>query len=103
MPQPLIVLIPHSLGKDEAIRRLKSGLSVAEANFGTLFSAQEQTWQGDRLLFRIYALGQLARGTIDVAEDHARLEVSVPWLLGKMAEHIQRAVRSRVTLLLEKK
>jgi hypothetical protein len=60
MPQPLIVSIPHSLGKDEAIRRLKSGLSVVEANFGTLFSVQEQTWQGDRLFFRISALGQPA-------------------------------------------
>jgi hypothetical protein len=103
MPQPLIVSIPHSLGRDEAIRRLKSGLSVVEANFGTLFSVQEQTWQGDRLLFRISALGQLAKGTIDVAEDHARLEVSVPWLLAKAAKHIQRALRGHVTLLLERK
>jgi hypothetical protein len=103
MPQPLIVSIPHSLGKNEAIRRLKSWLSVVEANFGTLFSVQEQTWQGDRLFFSTSALGQLARGTIDVAEDHARLEVSVPWLLAKVPEHIQSAIRSHVTLLLEKK
>jgi hypothetical protein len=103
MRQQLIVSISHSLGKDEAIRRLKAGLSGVESKSGTLFSVQEQTWQDDRLVFRISALGQIASGTIDVAEDHARLEVSVPWLLAKVAKHIQGAVGSHVTLLLEKK
>jgi hypothetical protein len=80
MPRPLIVSIPHNLGKDEAIPRLNSGLSGIQAQFGNLFSFQEQTWVGvdNRLSFRIAALGQCARGTIDIAEDHARNPVHAP-------------------------
>jgi hypothetical protein len=103
MPRPLIVSIPHNLGKDEATRRLKSGLSTVQAQFGTLFSVQEQTWIDGRLSFRIAALGQIASGTIDIADDHARLEISLPWLMAKAVERIQRVIKNQGTVLLEKK
>jgi hypothetical protein len=100
MPQPLIVSIPHRLGKEEAIRRLKSGLGVAQTKFDQVLSVQEETWSGDRLQFRIIALGQSASGTINVAEDYVRLEVALPWLLAKAAEQIQRALKSQATIML---
>jgi hypothetical protein len=103
MPQPLIISIPHSLGKEEAIRRLKSGLATAQSQFHQLFTVQEEIWSGDRLAFRVAALGQTASGTIDVAEDHVRLEVVLPWLLAKVAQQIQRVVNAQGTLMLEKK
>jgi hypothetical protein len=103
MSKPLVVSIPHRLGKDEAIRRLKSGLGNAQAKFGHLFTVQEENWTGDRLQFRVSALGQTASGTIDVAENHVNLEVFLPWLLAKVAQAIQPLVRKEGTLLLEKK
>jgi hypothetical protein len=103
MAQPLIVSVPHLLGKDEAMRRLNSGLDVATRKFGQVLSVQEETWVGDRLQFRIVALGQTAAGTIDVAEDHARLEVTLPWLLAQLADKIQRAVQTQGKLMLGKK
>src|SRR5256885_1862120 len=36
MSQPLIVTIPHRLGREEAVRRLKSGLATARANYSAL-------------------------------------------------------------------
>jgi hypothetical protein len=103
MSKPLVVSIPHRLGKDEAIRRLKSGLGNAQAKFGHLFKVEEENWTGDRLQFRVSALGQTASGTIDVADDHVNLEVFLPWLLAKVAQAIQLLVRKEGTLLLEKK
>jgi hypothetical protein len=103
MPSPLVISIPHRLGKDEAIRRLKSGLGDAKSSFGHLFNIQEETWTGDRLQFRIGALGQVASGTIDVADDHVRLEILLPWLLAKVAEAVQPLIRREGTLMLEKK
>ena len=35
-------------------------------------SVDEEVWNGDRLTFRLRALGQSASGTIDVTEDHLR-------------------------------
>jgi hypothetical protein len=103
MSKPLIVSIPHRLGKDEAVRRLQNGLGNAQANFGHLFKVQEETWTGNRLQFRVSALGQVASGTIDVADDHVRLEVLLPWLLAKVAEAIQPLIRKEGVLMLEKK
>ena len=40
---------------------------------------------------------------IDVAEDHLRLEVSLPWLLAKLTERFVPAIRKEGALLLEKK
>ena len=103
MTAPLVVSIPHRLGKEEAVRRLKTGLGQARTSFGHLMSVDEEVWNGDRLTFRLRALGQAASGTIDVAEDHLRLEVALPWLLAKLSERLVPAIRKEGTLLLEKK
>jgi hypothetical protein len=103
MSKPLIVSIPHQLGKAEATRRLKTDLGSAGANFSHLFSIHEQTWTGDHLQFRVTALGQAVNGSIDVAEDFVRLEVFLPWLLATLAEALQPLIRKEGILLLEKK
>jgi hypothetical protein len=68
-----------------------------------VFAVEEEIWTGDRLQFRIRALGQVASGTIDVAEQYVTLQVFLPWLLAKIAAAIQPLVRKEGTLLLEKK
>jgi Putative polyhydroxyalkanoic acid system protein (PHA_gran_rgn) len=103
MSAPFVISIPHRLGKDEAVRRLKTGLGSASANYGHVFAVEEEIWTGDRLQFRIRALGQVASGTIDVAEQYVTLQVFLPWLLAKLAAAIQPLVRKEGTLLLEKK
>jgi len=55
------------------------------------------------MVFRIRALGQAASGHLDVADDHVRLEVTLPWLLQRFAEAAQVAIRNRGNLLLSKK
>jgi len=103
MSKPLTVSIPHRLGKDEAVRRLKTGLAGVRTNYGHVFNVQEETWTGDQLAFRIAALSQTVSGTIDVADDHVTLQVFLPWLLAKLAEAIQPLIRREGTLMLEKK
>ena len=103
MSQPLVVTIPHRLGREEAVRRLKSGLATAHANYSTLLTIHEESWTGDRLSFRVSAIGQTASGLIDVADDHVRLEVMLPWLLAKIAEKFTPAIRKEGVLMLEKK
>jgi hypothetical protein len=103
MLEPLVVSIPHRLGRDEALRRLKTGLAEVGTNFGHLFSVNEQTWTGDRLRFQVRALGQSASGSIDVADDYVRLEIVLPWLLAKLVGTIQPLIRKEETVLLEKK
>jgi len=101
--QPLIVQIPHRLGREEATRRIKSGFTTARSNYSSLLTFHEESWSGDRLAFKVSALGQTASGLLDVADDHVRLEVHLPWLLAKIAEKFTPLIRKETTLLLEKK
>ncbi len=103
MSRSLIVSIPHRLGREEATRCIKSGLTAARTNYSALLTIHEETWSGDRLAFNLSALGQSAVGFIDVAEDHVRLEVALPWLLALVAEKFTPAIRKQTTLMLEKK
>jgi Putative polyhydroxyalkanoic acid system protein (PHA_gran_rgn) len=102
MSAPLVVSIPHRLGREEATRRLKGGLSRAAASIPVLV-VDEERWEGDRMDFRVRALGQAASGHVDVADDHVRLEVMLPWLLQRFAQAAQAVIRDRGTLLLTKK
>lgn len=103
MSKPLIVSIPHRLGKEEAVRRLKAGLGGVRANYGHVLTLQQEVWSGDHLQFSISAMGQVAGGSIDVENDHVRLEVTLPWLLGVVAEKLIPQIRKEGALMLEKK
>jgi hypothetical protein len=102
MSAPLVVSIPHSLGREEAMRRLKTGLSRATSSVPVL-SVDEERWEDNRMVFRVRALGQAASGHVDVTDDHVKVEVVLPWLLQRFAEVAQAAIRSRGNLLLTKK
>jgi hypothetical protein len=100
---PLVVSIPHRLGRDEAVRRLKNGLGRVRTDFSSFMAVDEEVWAGDRLTFRIRALGQPCSGAIEVFESHLKLEVVLPWLLAKLAGRFVPTIRKEATLLLEKK
>ncbi|HYW64027.1 MAG TPA: polyhydroxyalkanoic acid system family protein [Bradyrhizobium sp.] len=102
MPAPLVVSIPHRLGREEARRRLQAGLTRAAASLPVL-NVDEERWDGDRMIFRVRALGQAAAGTVDVEDDHVRVEVTLPWLLQRFAEAAQSAIKRRGNLLLTKR
>src|SRR3954468_2853899 len=102
MSTPLVVSIPHRLGREEARRRLQMGLTRAAASMPVL-KVDDEKWDGDRMIFRVRALGQAAAGHVDVADDHVRVEVTLPWLLQLFAEVAQNAIKTRGKLLLTKR
>ena len=102
MSAPLVVSIPHKLGREVAMRRLKTGLTRAASSLPIL-SVDEERWEDNRMIFRVRALGQAAVGHVDVAEDHVQVEVMLPWLLQRFAEAAQAAIRNRGSLLLTKR
>ena len=101
MTQPIIVTLPHRLGKAEAVRRLKASFSDAQSGGAGLFVFKNQ-WSGDHLDFRASLLGQSTTGTVDVAEDHVRLEVQLPWLLSMLGNKAKALVEKQGKLMLEK-
>jgi hypothetical protein len=102
MSAPLVVSIPHRLGREEATRRLKAGLTRAATSIPVL-KVDEERWEDNRMVFRVRALGQAAAGHLDVEDDHVKLEVMLPWLLQRFAEVAQVAIQNRGRLLLTKR
>jgi len=81
MTAPLVVSIPHTLGKTEALRRLQSGLEGLPAS--SLLTVEQQPWVENKMPFVVRAFGQSVPGLLQVEDDVVRLEVVLPALLRK--------------------
>lgn len=103
MSKPLVLSIPHSLGKDEAVRRITEGVQWARDKYGSMATVSVSEWTNDQLGFRVGVLGQNAQGTIAVTDADATVTVDLPWLLAKFADKAQSIVQQQGQLLLAKK
>jgi len=103
MREPLVISVPHSLGKPEAIRRLKSGLQRTRTEFSHLISVEQESWNGDELELQVRALGQSCQCKLTVFENQMRLEVLLPWLLAALTGKFAPVLRREAALMLEKK
>lgn len=90
---PIVVTIPHSLGKAEATRRIKVRIEEARAHSAAKLKVAEEAWDGDRLSFRVALLGQPVTGAIDVGDDNVRIEVKLSWYLGHMVKPAEALIR----------
>ena len=102
MSQPLIVSIPHRLGKQEARRRLDSGIGRLRPELGALVSRLDYRWHWDTLSFNASAMWQTITGHIEVLDDAIRIEIELPWIMSLLSDTIAAQVRGRGTALLEK-
>jgi hypothetical protein len=91
---PIItVTLPHAHGKAEATRRIKAAIVDACARYPAELKLAEEHWQGERLQFRVAALGQPITGTIEVGDDSVRAEVKLTWLMGHWVQPAEALLR----------
>jgi hypothetical protein len=102
MSQPLIVSIPHRLGRQEAKRRLDSGISRIGPELAGLVSTLDHSWEGDMLNFRAVAMWQTISGRLEVLDDAVRIEIDLPWMMRLIGDTIMKQVRGRGVAMLEK-
>jgi hypothetical protein len=103
MSKPLIVTVPHQLGRVEARSRLETGLGQLRNTFADKVTSIEDKWTDDRLDLRVQAMGQSIAALVDVAEDHVQVEVQLPWMLAMLAEKAKGLIQREGKLMLEKK
>src|SRR5690242_16431319 len=92
MTEPHVVSIPHRLGREEAVRRIKSGFGGAKGHFAHLVTISEERWDDSRLTFHASAVGQSASGVIDVREDSVLVSVQLSWLLARFAKAAAKVI-----------
>ena len=100
--QPLVVVVPHRLGRQAARDRLESGLTRIRSEVAAYAASVDSHWSNDHLVFSVRALGRTFTGKVDVLDDAVRLEVDLPWLLSLAAKTIVAHIRHTGTFLLRK-
>jgi hypothetical protein len=100
MTPPLIVTIPHQLGRAEARRRIETGFGkMLHALPGGTGHCSER-WEGDRLVFSVAALAQTIAGVIDVGDAAVTMEIQLPGVLGLLASGLKDRLQKAGQLLL---
>lgn len=88
MSKPVVVSIPHDLGRAEARRRIEEGVERLTGQMGAVGELR-QSWTADVLSFSLQAIGQTVTGTIAVAEGEVRLEVNLPGIFAMIAGKVR--------------
>jgi Putative polyhydroxyalkanoic acid system protein (PHA_gran_rgn) len=102
MSQPLLISIPHRLGRMEARRRLDSGIGRLQSELSALLSGLNYHWEGDTLNFVASAMWQRITGRIEVQDEVVRVEIDLPWIMQLLRDTITKRVRGRGIALLER-
>ena len=103
MSKPLVATVSHELGRTKAKQRIESSLGDIRSHLAAFATSVEGKWTGDRLDFRLIALGQTISAGIEVFEEYVRIEVMLPGMLGFLGSTIISRVHERGLKLLEKK
>lgn len=100
MSKPLVVSIPHALGRAEARRRIDTGMDQLVGQLGAI-GELKQSWAGDVLSFSLLAVGQTVTGQVAVEDQEVRLEIVLPGVFGLIANRIQGRLRREGQILLD--
>jgi len=100
MSKPVVVEIPHELGRAEARRRIDEGFARFSDQFGGV-SEIKRSWEGDTLRFSLVAIGQTVSGSLGVEERQVRLEVLLPGIFAMVAGQLRGRLRDEGQALLQ--
>jgi hypothetical protein len=103
MSKAITLTLPHELGRAEARRRIDEGFGSFARHLGAVAGSVTKTWTGDHLTFRLAALGQEIKGSMDVEDTVVKMEVLLPNLLAMLANRMRGRLESEGQLLLDKK
>jgi len=103
MAEPTVIDIRHSLGRDEARRRIAARAGDLPRHVPGGMATITSSWPTpDRMAMTVSAMGQDIPCTLDVGEDVIRVSILLSGMLAMMAAPITAIVRSRAAdLLLE--
>jgi len=103
MTKPLVIIVPHKLGRHEAISRLQGGMTQLRAQVAGKVATIEDEWTGNQGRFRVAAMGQTITARLDVMDESVRVEVELPWMLAAIADSLRDRIQHTGAKMLEKK
>lgn len=99
---PISVDLPHTLGAEEARRRIDAGIGNLKDHIPGAAEVRS-SWTGDRLGLQIAALGQEVNAQIDVRDAFVRVELLLPPALAFFGKAIEAGLKRGGAAMLEDK
>lgn len=105
MSKPISFDIPHSLGAEEARRRIRDRVGELASHIPGGAADVRTNWPSEnRMDLQVDAMGQSVSTVLDIEESVIRLQLQLPAMLGFMAPAIERAIKKKAgQVLLDKK
>ena len=103
MTPPIIISIPHQLGRDEARRRIEAGFAKVLNLLPGSGGVRSAHWDDDRLTFSVAAMGQTVSGVIQVLDAVVTMEIELPGVLRVIASGLTERLQKAGQRLLTKK
>jgi hypothetical protein len=98
---PRIALeVPHSLGLEEATRRLKDKFAAALAEHQSRISDFREEWRDHTLSFAMKAMGLGVSGTVAVEAKQVKLDAELPLAAAFFKGAIEQRLRQEVAVVL---
>jgi hypothetical protein len=77
MPK-ISLTLPHTLGAEEAKRRVNHLVAETRVKFGDVISDVEESWNGSVQTFRFRAMGFAVNGTIEAQASAVLIQMQLP-------------------------
>jgi hypothetical protein len=101
MTPPTVIDIPHTLGREEAKRRMTTRIGELPAHIPGGVAEVRSSWPGEyQMALEVAAMGQHLSATLDVQDRSIRVRLILPPMLSFMADAITTAVRDQGSQLL---
>lgn len=99
MPK-MIERFPHSLGKEEALRRVKAKLEEERVSKSNFVTGTQENWSDGHLDFSIVIFTYTVHGTLDVTDESVDVTLDLPVVATMVTGMIQDQLRQEIAGLL---
>jgi len=93
--------VPHELGKDDALTRIKDILVQAKAQYGDKLSDLQENWTDDGGTFSFKAMGFKISGAMTVTDSNVEIVGDYPFAALPFKGTIESTLRERAERLLQ--
>lgn len=92
--------VPHALGRDEAVERLKCGFGQAREGYAQQVSDLVEQWDGHLLKYSFKTFGMSIAGTVSVEPAEVQVTAALPLAAALFRGAIEQQIREQMARLL---
>lgn len=92
--------VPHTLGTDEAKKRITHLITESKTKFGNSVTDVEESWSENRGTFRFKAMGFSVSGNLQVEPSTVQVEINLPFAALPFKGRVENEISNRAKELL---